>query len=109
MQTKFEGIVAQELINHVCMLGEIPFSREERARSRRELSPRGEVLVGGNPGVMSLERAKLVDSALLLGTHLILAYLNRRLPLMLLISSCLSLVQKYVTLSYSSTKAQTSI
>lgn len=46
MQINFEGI-AQELISHLCMLGEIPFSREEGAHEQEEAVSHGGGLDGG--------------------------------------------------------------
>lgn len=41
MQINFEGIVAQELISHLCMLGETPFSREEGAHEQERAVSHG--------------------------------------------------------------------
>lgn len=46
-QINFEGILAQELISHLCMLGEILFSREEGAHEQEGAVSHGGGIGGG--------------------------------------------------------------
>lgn len=47
MQINFEGIVAQELTSHLCMLEEIPFSREEGTHEQEGIVSHGGGVGGG--------------------------------------------------------------